>query len=292
MAKRRPCAVLGCRVADLTADPTRHRHGVSPYGFVPLQTKRAPDEWQNDDLQKTLATDAADIFNFVESMLFYCLLLNKTVALQDKKCTRGKRAKNCIVSVAFGINMTGSEKLPPMFIRSYGNPRCFKGAHLSSGVVCKSNRKACMTAQLFKEYVHQQDHRFATQQRNILTVLENVSAHVVLDTLTAIKLLFLPPNMTALTQPLNHGIIRFALPMTVQNSCTQAKFTVRDGDDDDIDEAIDKYESPLAEVPERQELSDRDIVAAAAPRTASSKSEDDTTQKWMTALYYRKRRML
>ncbi|KAH6945304.1 hypothetical protein HPB50_007836 [Hyalomma asiaticum] len=37
MAKRRPCAVLGCRVADWTADPTRHRHGVSPYGFVPLE---------------------------------------------------------------------------------------------------------------------------------------------------------------------------------------------------------------------------------------------------------------
>ncbi|KAH6929155.1 hypothetical protein HPB50_023954 [Hyalomma asiaticum] len=40
MAKRRPCAVLGCRVADWTADPTRHRHGVSPYGFMPLRFGR------------------------------------------------------------------------------------------------------------------------------------------------------------------------------------------------------------------------------------------------------------
>lgn len=106
--------------------------------------------------------------------------------------------------------MTGSEKLPLIVIRRHANPRCFKVASLLASVVYKSNQKAWMTAQLFEEYeeyMHQLDCHSAIQQRNVLNVLDNASAHVVLDNLAAIRL-FLPPNMTVLGQLLDQGIIR------------------------------------------------------------------------------------
>lgn len=247
--------------------------GKAVCGEAAAADRDGADEWQNSRLQEALATyAAADIFNFDESAFFYCLLPNRTLAFKDEKCTGGKHAKNRI-SVAFGVNMTGSEKLPLMVIGRYGNPRCFKGARLPSGVVYKNNKKAWMTAQLFEEYVRQLDRRFAAQQRNVLIVLDNASAHVDLGNLAAIKLLFLPPNTTALAQPLDQGIIRCVkqtyrknllrrmllamdsnktysidllgaihllahswmqvLPATVQNCFARAKFIVREDGGDD-----------------------------------------------------------
>ncbi|KAH8029011.1 hypothetical protein HPB51_021915 [Rhipicephalus microplus] len=67
--------------------------------------------------------------------------------------------------------------------------------------------KAWMTAQLFKENARQLDPRFAAKKRSILIVFDPASAHVDVGNLSAIKLLFLPPNTTAHAQPLNQGII-------------------------------------------------------------------------------------
>lgn len=182
--------------------------GKALCGEAAAADKEGAVEWQDTVLQEALtAYDAADIFNFDESALFYCLLPNRTLAFKNEKCSGGKHAKNRI-SVAFGVNMTGSEKLPLMVIGKYGKPRCFKGARLPSGVVYKHNKKAWMTAQLFEEYVRQLDRRFAAKKRSILIVLDNASSHVDVGNLSAIKLLFLPPNTTALAQPLDQGIIR------------------------------------------------------------------------------------
>lgn len=129
--------------------------------------------------------------------------------------------------------------------------------------------------------MRQLDQRFAAQQRNVLIVLDNAF------------LLFLLPNMTALAQPLDQDIILSVkqihrrnllhrmllamnsdrtysthllgvihmlthswmqvLPAIVQNRCMQAKFVVREGGDNEVDEGTEDYESLLAEVLERQD---------------------------------------
>ncbi|XP_037564678.1 tigger transposable element-derived protein 4-like [Dermacentor silvarum] len=313
--------------------------GKAVCGEAAAADKEGADEWQHNELQEALAAyDAADIFNFDESALFYCLLPDRTLAFKNEKCTGGKHAKNR-VSVAFGVNMTGSEKLPLMVIGRYGKPRCFKGARLPSDVIYKHNKKAWMTAQLFEEYVRQLDRRFAAKKRNVLIVLDNASAHVDLDNLTAIKLLFLPPNTTALAQPLDQGIIRSVKqtyrknllrrmllvmdsgktytidllgavhllahswrevqPATIQNCFARAQFKILEGDDDADGGDAEDCENLLVEVLERQgaadeevnfgtfrdvdgdvttspDFSDSDIVAAVAPRPASSESEEDS----------------
>nr|XP_050032048.1 tigger transposable element-derived protein 6-like [Dermacentor andersoni] len=149
-----------------------------------------------------------------------------------------------------------------------------------------------MTAQLFEKHSRQLDWRFATQQRNVLVVLNNASAHVNLDDMASIKLLFLPPNTTVLAQPLNEGIIHSVkqiywknllhrmvlamdsnktysidllgaidllihswmqvLPATMQNCFTQAKFVVHEGGSDKVDEDTEHCVSLLAEILEQQ----------------------------------------
>ncbi|KAH6948631.1 hypothetical protein HPB50_025410 [Hyalomma asiaticum] len=193
--------------------------------------------------------------------------------------------------------MTGSEKLPLMVISRYGKLQCFKGACLPSDVIYKHNKKACMTAQLFEEYVRQLDRHFSAKKRNVLIVLDNASAHVDLDNLTAIKLLFLPPNTTALAQPLDQGIIRSVKQTTrknllrrmllaidsrktytidllgailahswrqvqlaiIQDCFVRAQFKVFEGDDNVDDEDTKDYENLLVEVLERQGAVDGEV---------------------------------
>lgn len=64
-----------------------------------------------------------------------------------------------------------------------------------------------MTAKLFEEYMHLIDSRSAGKNTTVVVILDNASARVTLDNLTAVKLAFLPPNTTASTQPLDQGII-------------------------------------------------------------------------------------
>ncbi|KAH8031414.1 hypothetical protein HPB51_017186 [Rhipicephalus microplus] len=72
-------------------------------GEAAAADKEGAVEWQDTVLQEALtAYDAADIFNFDESALFYCLLPNRTLAFKNETCTGGKHAKNRI-SVAFGV---------------------------------------------------------------------------------------------------------------------------------------------------------------------------------------------
>ncbi|EEC19457.1 transposase, putative [Ixodes scapularis] len=166
------------------------------------------EEWQNGQLQQIL-TDYApeDIFNLDESALFFRLLPNRTLVSKGQACTGGKHAKDRI-SVAFIVNMTGSEKPPLLVIGKSEKPRCFKGGRLPSGVLYRSNTKAWMTAKIFEEYVRLLDRRFAAKKRNVIVVLDNASAHVQVENLSAIKLVFLAPITTALAQPLDQGIIR------------------------------------------------------------------------------------
>ncbi|KAH7964628.1 hypothetical protein HPB51_027131 [Rhipicephalus microplus] len=166
------------------------------------------EQWQNSQLKNILEDYAPDdIFNMDESTLFFKLLPDKTLTFDGETCTGGKHAKDRI-SVAFCINMTGTDKTPLLVIEKLAKPRCFKGIRLPSEVVYRINTKAWMTAKFFEEYVHLIDRRFAAKNRRVVIILDNSSVHVPLDDLTAVKLAFLPSNTTGIAQPLDQGIIR------------------------------------------------------------------------------------
>ncbi len=64
-----------------------------------------------------------------------------------------------------------------------------------------------MTSDVFTDLLTQLNRRYRKQNRKILLMLDNCSSHPKIN-LTNIELLFLPPNSTSRTQPLDAGIIR------------------------------------------------------------------------------------
>ena len=61
---------------------------------------------------------------------------------------------------------------------------------------------------VFEERVRELDRKFSSEGRSVALVIDNCSAHPHIENLKSIKLFFLPPNTTSITQPMNQGVIR------------------------------------------------------------------------------------
>ncbi|KAI5154125.1 hypothetical protein ENBRE01_3307 [Enteropsectra breve] len=100
------------------------------------------------------------------------------------------------------------EKRKPVIIGKFAYPRCLKNQDIS----CFSyyaNKKVRMISEIFRRELILWDLKLRQINRKILLVVENVSSHPdVSDSLSHIKIIFLPPNITSKLQPLDAGIIR------------------------------------------------------------------------------------
>ena len=65
-----------------------------------------------------------------------------------------------------------------------------------------------MDGNLFTEWVKQLDNKFVAEGRNITLIIDNCPAQPKIDNLQAVELIFLPPNTTSKTQPMDQGVIR------------------------------------------------------------------------------------
>ena len=64
-----------------------------------------------------------------------------------------------------------------------------------------------MTAELFEEWVRELDRMFSAAKRKIALIFDNCTAHPHVEQLASIELIFLPPNTTSHTQPMDQGVI-------------------------------------------------------------------------------------
>ncbi|XP_045202490.2 tigger transposable element-derived protein 4-like [Mercenaria mercenaria] len=91
--------------------------------------------------------------------------------------------------------------------RQMKKPRCFK--HVQTlPTKYMANKKAWMSANLFKTLVKTLDDRMDRCGRKIALVIDNCPAHPEISSLKAIKLVFLPPRTTSVTQPMVQGVIK------------------------------------------------------------------------------------
>lgn len=147
-----------------------------------------------------------DIFNADETALFYKLLPDRSLVFKGETCKGVTRSKQRI-TVLLGANMSGNEKLPLLVIGNSQRPRCFKGVK-SLPVTYRANKKAWMTGQLFEEWLRALDKKINQQNRKILLIVDNCSAHPKeIENLKAIKVEYLPPNATSELQPMDQGVI-------------------------------------------------------------------------------------
>lgn len=147
-----------------------------------------------------------DIFNCDETGIFYKMTPDKTLKFKGEKCVGGKQSKERL-TVLLCANMTGNEKRKLLVIGKSKQPRCFKNVK-KLPVRYAANRKAWMTSEIFCEELRLWDKELQRKKRKILLILDNCTAHPSVDSLSSIELLFLPPNTTALCQPMDQGVIR------------------------------------------------------------------------------------
>lgn len=163
--------------------------------------------WTNGHFQEIVESySEEDIFNADETACFYQLLPEKTMHFKGNKCKGGKKSK-VRISVLFACNATGTKKFKPLVIGKYLKPRCMKNV-VSLPCDYRANSRAWMTRDLFSEWLLNVDSQMRKEDRKILMIVDNCSAHLVNVRLTNVRLEFLPPNCTSLLQPLDQGIIK------------------------------------------------------------------------------------
>ncbi|XP_064479166.1 tigger transposable element-derived protein 4-like [Ornithodoros turicata] len=151
------------------------------------------DTWRRNRLVELLEVyPDRDIYNLDEAALFYKLLHKRTYTTADGSSSGAKQSKERI-TVLFGANATGDDKLPLLILGKAGKPRCFRGATLPKDCVYRSNKRAWMTAAIFEDYV--------------LFIIDNCPSHGKIENLKAITVEFLPANTTSVLQPMDQGII-------------------------------------------------------------------------------------
>ncbi|XP_072142106.1 tigger transposable element-derived protein 4-like, partial [Dermacentor andersoni] len=132
--------------------------------------------WKDGKLREYLGEyRPEDIFNADETALFYRLLPENTLTFKDDDCTGGKRSKER-VSVLIAANMTGTERCRLLVIGKAAKPKCFKGIK-TLPVDYESNKKAWMTAEIFKSWITKLDRKFASSNCKVLLLVDHCSAH-------------------------------------------------------------------------------------------------------------------
>jgi hypothetical protein len=89
-----------------------------------------------------------DCFNGDETGFFVFAAPDRGLATEQMS---GKKKDKFRITVLFGCNSDGSEKLPPLYNGKYKQPRCFgKKPVKSYGFNYHNNKKAWMTREIFE----------------------------------------------------------------------------------------------------------------------------------------------
>ena len=153
-----------------------------------------------------------DIFNCDETSLYWRLTPDRSLSTQDLP---GRKKEKSRISALFCCNSDASERLPIWFIGTAKKPKAFTSAGINIenlGCVWRSNKKAWMTADIFKEWLFWFNERMKANGRKVALLMDNFSAHESAfkelgSQLQNTFILWLPANSTTHYQPLDQGII-------------------------------------------------------------------------------------
>ncbi|XP_041460886.1 tigger transposable element-derived protein 4-like [Lytechinus variegatus] len=186
----------------------KKRHGIgriSKAGEAAGVNEKLVSEWKEGGLKDILTRFApADIYNADETGIFWQMLPEKSLGFTGTSYHGSKQSKTRITALVCA-NMDGSDKMPLLVIGKSKRPRAFKNVK-TLPVEYEANKKAWMNSSLFESWLRKLD-KMGRQSRKIAMVVDNCPAHPNI-TLENIELVFLPPNTTSVTQPMDGGIIR------------------------------------------------------------------------------------
>ncbi|XP_065642745.1 tigger transposable element-derived protein 4-like [Hydra vulgaris] len=170
------------------------------------RTAEKTSSWEQANLPIILSRyELRDVYNADEFGLFYQQSPTKTFHLKDERCAGGKLSKVRLTGLAAGNGVV--KKLSMFIIGKAEKPRCFKSVK-SLPCQYKSQNNSWMDSKIFTDYVRRLDAKFNAEGRKVALIIDNCPAHPNIENLKAIVLVFLRPNTTSKTQPMDEGIIR------------------------------------------------------------------------------------
>lgn len=148
-----------------------------------------------------------DIFNCDETALFWKMEPSRGLSTQPLAGTKKNKDR---VTILLTCNSTGTEKLNPLFIHKYQNPRPLRGIKKDTlPVDYYWNNTSWMQVSIWNDYLKKLNKKMRDENRNILLLVDNAPTHTLTEevTLTNVIIHYLPPNTTTHLQPCDAGII-------------------------------------------------------------------------------------
>jgi hypothetical protein len=163
------------------------------------------------------------IYNADETGLFWKAMPKNTQASKKETHTPGHKLNKMRLSALLCANSDGSHKLKSVVVGKAKNPRALKNLKETDlPVIYKAHRSAWFSCEIFSSWFHSNFipsvKSFQMKEKGVLQkdvkallLLDNAPVHPSEDLLVSsdgkIKCCFMPPNTSALIQPMDQGVI-------------------------------------------------------------------------------------
>lgn len=171
--------------------------------------------FENITLDKQLSRD--DVYNADETGINWRSLPRKSLASRNETRAPGYKVSKDRVTAMVCANASGTHSLPLLLIGKSKKPRCFKNVTCLP-IIYRAQKSSWMTSDIFLDWYSNtfipEVKKFRESQGKtgkVMLIIDNAPTHPDIDRLNSIDnnftVMFLPPNVTALLQPMDQGVI-------------------------------------------------------------------------------------
>lgn len=158
-----------------------------------------------------------DVYNADETGLNWKALPRKSLASRKENAACGFKVSKERVTIMTCANAAGTHRLPLLLIGKSKKPRCFKNIK-NLPVTYTAQKSAWMDSKLFLDWFENDFIKNVKKWRNdnhktgkVLLLLDNAPSHPSAEVLNSIdpdfQVMYFPPNVTSLIQPMDQGVI-------------------------------------------------------------------------------------
>lgn len=199
----------------------KHRHGIRQLSIEgeKMSSNIAAGELFVGELRKIINDEkltADQVYNCDETGLYWKALPTKTLAAANEASAPGRKMMKDRITILACSNASGSHRLKLALVGKSKNPRCFKNVNMEALPVHYFNQKsAWMNVDVFTQWFFDcfipavRKEQQKTNLNGAILLLDNAPAHPNIEVLKDgnIRCIFLPPNVTAILQPMDQGVL-------------------------------------------------------------------------------------
>lgn len=169
------------------------------------------------DFVKNSGFSRTDVYNCDETGINWKALPRKSLASRKEKAAPGFKVSKDRITAMVCANASGEHALGLLVIGKSKKPRCFKNVN-QLPLTYRAQKSAWMNGEIFTDWYKNvfipnvKSYRKEKQlEGKVLLIMDNAPTHPSVEVLNPIdpnfEVKFLPPNVTALIQPMDQGVI-------------------------------------------------------------------------------------